>query len=115
MYGNPYYQNYNSMTNVDRINNQIAELEKMKNQMQQPTNLTQNFQIAPTTNSGIRYANTLDEVNKEIVNIDTPFFSKDLSIVWIKNAKGDIKTYELNEIVTKDDKDIHDRIITKHK
>ena len=37
---------------------------------------------------------------------DTPYFSKDMSVVWIKNTKGDIKTYELNEIVPKDNKDI---------
>jgi len=37
---------------------------------------------------------------------DTPFFSKDMSIVWIKNTKGEIRTYELAEIIQKDDKDI---------
>ena len=29
-----------------------------------------------------------------------------MSVVWIKNVKGEIKTYELNEIILKDDKDI---------
>ena len=109
MYNNPYVINgYNSQSNVDRINNQIAELEKIKQQMQQPipTNLTQNFQIAPTNHEAIRYANSMEEVTKYMVIGDTPFFSKDMSIVWIKNAKGEIKTYELNEIVAKDDKDI---------
>ena len=37
---------------------------------------------------------------------DTPYFSKDMSVVWIKNIKGEIKTYELNEIVPKDEKDL---------
>jgi phosphoribosylaminoimidazole carboxylase (NCAIR synthetase) len=37
---------------------------------------------------------------------ETPYFSKDMSVVWIKNVKGEIKTYELTEIVPKDDKDI---------
>ena len=37
---------------------------------------------------------------------DTPYFSKDMSVVWIKNTKGDIKTYELTEIVPKDAKDL---------
>ena len=110
MYNNPYVINgYNSQSNVDRINNQIAELEKMKQQMQQPmtpTNLTQNFQIAPTNHEAIRYANSMEEVTKYMVIGDTPFFSKDMSIVWIKNAKGEIKTYELNEIIPKDSKDL---------
>ena len=29
-----------------------------------------------------------------------------MSVVWIKNNKNDIKTYELNEIVPKDSKDL---------
>ena len=110
MYNNPYVMNgYNSQSNVDRINNQIAELEKMKQQMQQPmtpTSLTQNFQIAPTNHEAIRYANSMEEVGKYMVIGDTPYFSKDMSIVWIKNAKGEVKTYELNEIIAKDEKDI---------
>ena len=36
---------------------------------------------------------------------DTPYFSKDMSVVWIKNTKGEIKTYELAEIIPKDSKD----------
>jgi sialic acid synthase SpsE len=112
MYNNPYVPNiYNSQPSVDRINNQIAELEKMKQQLQQPvtpapTNLTQNFQIAPTNREVIRYATSMEEVQRDMVIGDTPYFSKDMSVVWIKNTKGEIKTYELNEIVAKDDKDI---------
>lgn len=102
MYNNPY------MTNVslnERIDNEIERLKQMKTQVQQPAPITQNFQLAPTHN-GIRYANTIDDVKKEIVYFDTPFFSKDLSVLWVKNNKGDIKAYELKEIVQKDDKDI---------
>ena len=109
MYNNAYMNGYNPQMNVDRINSQIAELEKIRNQIQQPvqpTNLTQNFQIAPTNKEVIKYANNIDEVNRDLVVGDTPYFSKDMSVVWIKNTKGEIKTYELNEIVPKDDKDI---------
>lgn len=112
MYNNPYYQSiYNPQANIDRINEQIAQLEKMKQQMQQPvqqpqpTNLTQNFQLAPT-NHTMRFVNTIDDVNKEVVYYDTPYFSKDMSVLWVKNAKGDIKSYELNEIIPMDEKDI---------
>jgi len=107
MYNNPYY---NPQSSIDRINNQIAELEKMRSQMQQPiqtpTSLTQNFQLAPTNRDVIKYASSMEEVQRDMVIGDTPYFSKDMTIVWIKNTKGDIKTYELNEIVAKDDKDI---------
>ena len=102
MFNNPY--NYNQQVNLDRINNQIAELEKMKNQISsnplpQPTNLTQNFQLAPSNNSPMRFANSIEDVKKEIVIANTPYFSNDLSVVWIKNIKGDIKAYEMKEIV----------------
>lgn len=110
MYNNPYFNNYNTQPSLDRINAQINELEKMKEQIQkpvpQPTNLTQNFQLAPNNQEVIRYANSMEEVQRNVVICDTPYFSKDMSVVWIKNTKGEVKTYELNEIVPKDEKDI---------
>ena len=113
MYGNPYMpQSFNRQEAVDRINAQMNELEKMKQQMQQPiqpqqpTNLTQNFQLAPQNRDVIKYASSIDEVNRDMVIGDTPYFSKDMSVVWIKNTKGEIKTYELNEIIPKDEKDL---------
>lgn len=112
MYNNPYVSNlYNPQASIDRINTQIAELEKMKQQIPQapvtqPTNLTQNFQLAPTNREVIKYANNIEEVEKDIVIGDTPYFSKDMSVVWVKNTQNQIKTYELNEVVIKDDKDL---------
>lgn len=107
-YNNPQF-------NLDRINSQMAELEKMKQQLQQPmtqpTNLTQNFQITPNNTYNMRYAKSLDDVSKILVYADTPFFSNDMSVVWIKNAKGDIKTYELIEIIPKDSKDLEIEIL----
>ena len=96
---------YNPQISIDRINSQISELEKLKSQipMQQP--ITQNFQIAPNSSS-IKYANNLEEVQKEFILNDTPFFSKDMSVLWVKSPSGDVKTYELNEIVEKDEKDL---------
>ncbi len=109
MYNNPYFNVYNQQMSIDKLNEQINNLEKMKAQLQQPvqpTNLTQNFQLAPTNRDIIKYAASIDEVQRDMVLGDTPYFSKDMSIVWLKNTKGEIKTYELNEIVPKDDKDI---------
>jgi hypothetical protein len=103
---------YNPQSNIDKLNEQINNLEKMKAQMQQNAvqqpvpNVTQNFQLAPTNRDVIKYAASIDEVQRDMVIGDTPYFSKDMSVVWIKNTKGDIKTYELNEIVPKDEKDI---------
>jgi hypothetical protein len=111
MYNNPYINNYNQQSNIDRINNQIAELEKIKaqipqQQVQQPTNLTQNFQLTPVNNNVIKYANSINDVEKSVVIGDTPFFSNDMSVVWIKNTKGNVKTFELVEIEPKDEKDL---------
>lgn len=111
MYGNPYMNAYNPQMNIDKLNEQINNLERMKAQMQQPaptqpTNLTQNFQLAPTSRDVIRYATSIEEVQRDMVIGDTPYFSKDMSVVWIKNIKGEIKTYELSELVEKDEKDL---------
>lgn len=96
---------YNPQMYVDRLNSQIRELEAMKSQipMQQP--ITQNFQIAPTNNV-IKHAESMEEVQKNMVIGDTPFFSNDMSVVWIKSTNGEIKSYELKEIIQKDEKDI---------
>lgn len=106
MYPNPYnnqayIQELQSMK--DRIDKQIQQIT----QPQQTPNINQTFQIAPASSQvGIRYATTIDDVNKELVFGDTPFFSKDLTVMWLKNVKGGIKAYELKEIVQKDEKDL---------
>ena len=108
MYNNSYVNPYNPQSNVDRINsinNQIAELEMKRAQAYMPQPITQNFQITPN-NGVMRYANNIEEVQRDMVIGDTPFFSKDMSVLWIKNTKGEIKSYELNEIVQKDEKDM---------
>jgi len=104
-----YNNVYNPQASIDRINTQIAELERIKSQIppiQQPTNLTQNFQIAPNNQNTMRYANSMEEVEKNIVVGDTPFFSNDMSVLWVKNTKNEVKTYELKEIIKKDEKDL---------
>lgn len=109
MFNNPYMQrNINTQGMYEQIDNQINQLNHMKEQLknnQQPA-INQTFQLAPTNNNTIRYANTIEDVNKETVYFDTPFFSKDMSVLWLKSANGAIKTYELNEIVPKDAKDL---------
>lgn len=102
------FNTYNPQASLDRINSHIAELEKMKQQISQqqmPTNLTQNFQIAPNQ-GGIKYAENLEQVEKELVLLDTPYFSRDMSVLWLKKPQGDVQTYELREIVKKDEKDL---------
>ena len=54
MYNNPYMNtfnpNYGQQNMNDRIDNQIAQLQQMKEQMKnnQPSQINQTFQLAPT-------------------------------------------------------------------
>ena len=102
---NGYNMNYiNDLQNMrDRIDKQL----QMVNQTQpQTTPITQNFQIAPNNNNtGIKYVNSVEDVKKELVFDDTLFINKERTILWFKNALGDVKTYQIVEIVEKDPKD----------
>ena len=118
-YMNPYQNVYNQQNMYDQIDNQIAQLNQMKEQMKNNSNqnqqqpaINQTFQLAPNSHGGIRYVNSIEDVGKETVFVDTPFFSKDLSVMWIKNSSGDIKAYELNEIVKRDEKDLQIDLLT---
>ena len=107
MYPNPYnnqvyIQELQGMR--DRIDRQLQQVTQPQ---QQTPNIQQTFQLAPTQNqTTMRYANTIEDVNKELVFGDTPFFSKDLTVMWLKNVKGEVKSYELKKIVQKDEKDL---------
>lgn len=98
---------YNPQANLDQINRQIADLERMRGQLTQNHTpaINQTFQITPN-NTTMKYANSIEDVNKELVIADTSFFNKDFTLLWIKNAKGDVRSFELKEIVPKDEKDL---------
>lgn len=122
MYGTmPYQRNFNNIgQNIsqqgyyDQIDAEINNLqqlkERIKNSQQQMTQqqpaINQTFQLAPTNREAIRYANSIEDVQRDTVIGDTPYFSKDMSIVWVKSLNGGIRTYELNEIIPKDEKDM---------
>jgi hypothetical protein len=118
MNNNPYMRNYTPIYNsnfnqqnmYEQIDSQINQLQQMREQIknnttQQPA-INQTFQLAPNSHNGMKYVDTMEDVAKEQVFMDTPFFSKDMSVLWVKNNKGDIKSYELSEIVPKDAKDM---------
>lgn len=91
MYGNPYYNNFN---------------QPMPQQLsQQPTPITQNFQLSPT-HTGMRFVNSVDDVRKDLVYFETPYFSRDMRFMWIKNVKGEVTPYEIKKIEYKDEKDL---------
>lgn len=112
----PYnYSNYNynplqdlqaMRENIDRTMRQYQQ--QNQNVPQQPTNLTQNFQLAPVQQQNeiqAKYVNDIDEVKNTFVMREGLFINKDKNILWIKNINGDIKSYSLTEIIEIDLKD----------
>ena len=100
-----YMQDLQNMR--DRIDTQMRQIQQQNQQpIQQP--ITQNFQIAPNpTNNDLesKYVNNIDEVKGIFVMKTGVFLNKELNTLWIKNTNGDIRTFELNELVEIDPKD----------
>lgn len=112
---NQYYmQNMQDLQNMrEKIDRQMQQMQQFnQNQMQQqptPTNLTQNFQLAPNPNNNeleSKYVNNIDEVKGIFVMKTGVFLNKELNTLWIKNTNGDIRTFELNEVIPQDPKDV---------
>jgi hypothetical protein len=102
MYG-PFYS---ANSSLERIDNQIKDLENMRAQLQktaQPA-INQTFQLAPN-HTGVRLVQDKSEVERELVFTDSAFFSNDMTTLWLKNTKGEIRTYMLTEVTQRDEKD----------
>ena len=107
-----YMQNMQDLQNMrEKIDRQMQQMQQLnQNQMQQQPvpNVTQNFQLAPNPNSNeleSKYVNNIDEVKGIFVMKTGVFLNKELSTLWIKSTNGDIRTFELNEIIPQDPKD----------
>ena len=99
----------NMREKIDRQMQQMQQLNQNQMQQQQPVPITQNLQLAPNpTNNELesKYANNIDEVKGIFVMKTGVFLNKELNTLWIKNTNGDIRTFELNEIIPQDPKDI---------
>lgn len=111
---NQYYmQNMQDLQNMkERIDSQMKQMQQFnQNQMQQPQipQVNQTFQLAPNpTNNELesKYVNNIDEVRNTFVMKTGVFVNKDFTSLWIKNTNGDIKTFELNEVIEQDPKDV---------
>jgi hypothetical protein len=109
-----YMQNMQDLQNMrDKIDRQMQQVQQMnQNQMQQQPQIpqvNQTFQLAPNpTNNELesKYVNNIDEVKGIFVMKTGVFLNKDLNTLWIKNTNGDIRTFELSEIIPQDPKDI---------
>lgn len=100
-------QIYNFDRQIQEKRSEIAELEKQKIQAQfaQPTILNQTIQAGPQA-SGIRYAESIDDVNREMIFMDTLFVNKDFTNMWYKTTQGNVRPFLLQEIIPKDEKDL---------
>ena len=112
---NQYYmQNMQDLQNMrEKIDRQMQQMQQFnQNQMQnqqQPVPITQNFQLAPNPNNNeleSKYVNNIDEVKGIFVMKTGVFLNKELNTLWIKNTNGDIRTFELNEVIVQDPKDV---------
>ena len=116
----PYYQNNQYyMQNMQDLQNMKERIDKQMQQMQQFNQnqiqnqqpipqINQSFQFAPNpTNNELesKYVNNIDEVRNTFVMKTGVFLNKELNTLWIKNTNGDIRTFELNELVEIDPKD----------
>ena len=108
-----YMQNMQDLQNMrEKIDNQMRQMQQLnQNQMQQQPipQINQSFQLAPNPSSNeleSKYVNNIDEVKGIFVMKTGVFLDKDLNNLWIKNTNGDIRTFELNEIIPQDPKDI---------
>ena len=111
---NQYYmQNMQDLQNMkERIDKQMQQMQQFNQnqiQNQQPIpQINQSFQLAPNpTNNELesKYVNNIDEVKGIFVMKTGVFLNKELNTLWIKNTNGDIRTFELNEIIETDPKD----------
>ena len=115
---NQYYmQNMQDLQNMrEKIDRQMQQMQQFnQNQMQQQPipqpqpQIHQSFQLAPNPNNNeleSKYVNNIDEVKGIFVMKTGVFLNKELNTLWIKNTNGDIRTFELSEIIQTDPKDV---------
>ncbi len=108
MYGNPMYSNQMYQQDLQNMRDRIdRQLNQMQSPNTQQTPITQNFQLAPTKGAdSIRYVKDVEDVKKELVFADSLFVDRDFKNMWMKDAKGDIRSFEITEVLQKDEKDL---------
>ena len=108
MYNNQYYIN-ELQAMKDRIDTQIRQHQNQYQQPVQQPQIHQSFQLAPQSNISeiqAKYVTDINEVQNTFVMSLGMFVNKELNTMWLKNTNGEIRTFNLNEIIEKDPKDI---------
>lgn len=109
-YNNMYMQEMQSMK--DRIDRQMQQYQQSQNQLmqqQQPQQpqIQQTFQLSnPNQNLNDfdgKYAESIDEVKNTLVYKNSLFVNKDMSKMWLKDAGGNIRIFNLQEEIQVDE------------
>lgn len=106
----PYMNQSVYEQNLENIIQQAnGQLQQLRNRPA-PTNLTQNFQITPqnSTPNDLQsaYVSGVEEVKNIFMTKNGIFVDKGLTNLWFKNTEGNIRTFTLQEVVQKDEKDL---------
>lgn len=102
MFGNPYV----NQGNIDRIDLQIKELERLKNNMINPPQPTQNIINVGGANQNdfkAQFLNENDKVEEILVGCKTAFICPINGYLKIKDVNGDITEYILTKPKTKEE------------
>jgi hypothetical protein len=102
---NPQLYNIDRQIQEERAKMAELERQKMQAQFSQPTILNQTIQAGPQQ-QGIRFAESIDDVKREMVFSDVLFVNRAFTNMWYKKPTGEVKTYLLEEFIPKDEKDI---------
>lgn len=114
MYGNYPMNNFNNQMYIQDLQNMRDRIDKQMMQMQQPMQqqtpaINQTFQITPNASNANdlegKIAKDYEEVKNMLVMKTAVFLNSDYTTAWIKDVSGNIRTFELNEVIELDEKD----------
>ena len=75
----------------------------------QPPAINQTFQLSTTQYTNNEYdgrkAKNIEEVKNTLALKDTIFINDERDTLWIKDTSGNVKTYNLQEVIELDEKD----------
>lgn len=111
----PMNNNFNNQMYMQDLQNMRDRIDQQMRQIQQPMpnqqmpSINQTFQLASTqtNNSELegKFVKDIDEVRNTLVLKTGVFLNNDYSILWVKDASGNIRSFNTMEIIELDEKD----------
>ena len=110
MYNNFSQEQY--IRNLQNLKNETEQRLQQAMQYQQnfqPPAINQTFQLSTTQYTNNEYdgrkAKNIEEVKNTLALKDTIFINDERDTLWIKDTSGNVKTYNLQEVIELDEKD----------